>query len=405
MKIAYITVHTPWGRGETFILEEMLALRDIGGEIIVIPRDPRGGIFHRDSRILLGEAVNLPLINCSMFLVFMTSLLLKPIIWRLFYLILRSSRTWRIFMKNIVVLPKAVYIANILKKIDVVHIHAHWGSTTATLAWVIAELNKTPWSFTLHSWDIVENNMLKVKSESARFIRCISGFGRRRFIKIVGEKIEKKAKVIHMGTKVSRLSLISGKKDKIFKVIVPANLVEIKGHRYLIEACEILVKRNTNNIRFYFYGEGPLRSQLEDIIIKKQLIKHIKILKPIPHERLMHIYEKGEADLVVLPSITTERGECEGIPVSLIEAMSYGIPVISTKTGGIPELIEDGSGVMVEEKNPYAIADAIERLITDKEFYTRISIAGRKKIEREFDIRENAQKLLKLILSFEERPQ
>ena len=100
--------------------------------------------------------------------------------------------------------------------------------------------------------------------------------------------------------------------------------------------------------------------------------------------------------MVILPSITTDKGEHEGIPVTLMEAMAYGIPVISTKTGGIPELIGDGSGIMVEEKNAKAIADAIERLMLDRNFYHILSLKGREKILKEFSIKENAKNLLSL---------
>ncbi len=74
-----------------------------------------------------------------------------------------------------------------------------------------------------------------------------------------------------------------------------------------------------------------------------------------PHERLLELYRNREIDCVVLPSIVTEKGEYEGIPVSLIEAMSYKIPVVSTNTGGIPELLEGGAGIIVEQKNPYEL--------------------------------------------------
>ncbi len=87
----------------------------------------------------------------------------------------------------------------------------------------------------------------------------------------------------------------------------------------------------------------------------------------------------------------------EGIPVALMEAMAYGIPVISTNTGGIPELIGDGSGIMVEEKNAEAIADALERLIKDRDYRYEIGRMGRLRVEKEFDIEKNVRDLIELI--------
>jgi glycosyltransferase involved in cell wall biosynthesis len=112
------------------------------------------------------------------------------------------------------------------------------------------------------------------------------------------------------------------------------------------------------------------------------------------------MYKERIVDILILPSINTGNGEFEGIPVSLMEAMAFGIPVISTDTGGIPELIGDGSGIMVKEKDPEAIAVSIEKLMNDKPYYDFISERGRKKIERDFNVSIISKELLKLFLQY-----
>ena len=86
----------------------------------------------------------------------------------------------------------------------------------------------------------------------------------------------------------------------------------------------------------------------------------VELRAAIPNDELLGLYRDNRVDLLVLPSITTPEGEHEGLPTVLVEAMSFGIPVISTNTGGIPELLSDGAGLLVREKSSVALADAIE---------------------------------------------
>lgn len=95
----------------------------------------------------------------------------------------------------------------------------------------------------------------------------------------------------------------------------------------------------------------------------------------------------GRATIFCLPSIITERGGREGIPVALMEAMAMELPVVSTRTAGIPELVEhQAEGVLVPQKDPNSLASALELLLIDKDLRTRMGSAARRKITREFNI-------------------
>ena len=80
-----------------------------------------------------------------------------------------------------------------------------------------------------------------------------------------------------------------------------------------------------------------------------------------------------------------------------MEAMAYEIPVISTNTGGIPELLSEGAGIMIEPKSPIAIVEALLRLKEDQEFYTTVSQKGRVRVSKEFNNERNTQRLLRYI--------
>jgi glycosyltransferase involved in cell wall biosynthesis len=76
-----------------------------------------------------------------------------------------------------------------------------------------------------------------------------------------------------------------------------------------------------------------------------------------------------------------------------MEAMAHGVPVVSTDTGGIPELLDGGAGIMVPERNPSALADALEKLICDEVLCASIGQAGRRRIEADFAVEQTTRML------------
>ena len=98
-----------------------------------------------------------------------------------------------------------------------------------------------------------------------------------------------------------------------------------------------------------------------------------------------------------MPSIITNKGELEGIPVSLMEAMANGVPVISTNTGGIPELLSDGAGIIIEEKNAEQLANFLEKIIQNKEWTKKIGARGYYRVKEQFNIEKIVKELLRII--------
>jgi len=400
-KIVYITANTPLGAGETFVLTEMLALKKAGVDLLIIPRDISERVFHEKAKTLLTYAQIVPWFSFAIVKSLCLYILRYPYAFlRLIYRIALGARSIRIALKNLVVFSKAVHLSELLKKKDISHIHAHWGSTTSTLAYVIANITGIPWSFTVHRWDIPENNILREKVRNASFVRCIDKNGRAELNNIVKEpNLEEKIKVIHMGVDLSETIKELHRNGRVFTFICPANLVPKKGHRYLFEACRILVEKNLR-FKCFIAGDGPLERELLEMVGVSGLNSHIEFLGRITHERLFGLYSGRLIDSVVLLSIVADDGQKEGIPVALIEAMSYGIPVISTNTGGIHELIGDGSGIMVEERDPQAIADAIERLMNDTTLYDELAERGRQRVMSEFNADTVAGHLSKLFSTY-----
>jgi glycosyltransferase involved in cell wall biosynthesis len=175
-------------------------------------------------------------------------------------------------------------------------------------------------------------------------------------------------------------------------VLCPARLLPVKGHKYLLEAAALLQKQRLHFV-LHLAGDGELRNDLERLSKKLGIADRIRFLGHIPHERLIELYQNRRIAVVVLPSLDLGNGEHEGIPVSLMEAMSHGIPVVSTRTGGIPELLEDGAGVLVPPQDARALADAMAQLLSDSKTAREIGSAGRQRVEQEFCVDRIAESL------------
>jgi glycosyltransferase involved in cell wall biosynthesis len=167
------------------------------------------------------------------------------------------------------------------------------------------------------------------------------------------------------------------------RLVTPASLLPVKGHRYLLEALAGL-----DGVTLDLAGAGPLREDLE----QRALGLPVTFLGPVSHPELLAGLEQARWDAVVLPSAPTPEGDREGVPVTLVEAMAAGVPVVSTASGAIPELVTEGSGLLVPPADPAALREAIETL-RDPELRRSLAAAGRGRVEQEFDVDRIAAEL------------
>lgn len=389
MKLVYVTSSLPLGSGEAFIIPEIQELRKQGHAVKVVPLYPRGRALHVAAEEMTDPVTIQPPISLSILIGAGREFLRAP--WRA----LRGLRLLFTFqprhlLKNLAIYPKGLWLARIVRQWGAEHIHAHWAATTASMAMVASAVSGVPWSLTAHRWDVVENNLLKRKASRACFFRCISEKTREMALKrgVPAEKIV----VLHLGVHLPKERVWGGhlgRREK-YVVLCPASFIPIKGHRYLIEAMRYLPA----HVELWLAGEGELRSEAEKQVKELGLSNRVRFLGVLSHDQLLALY--GEVDLVVLPSVDLGDGLHEGIPVSLIEAMSYGIPVISTNTGGIPELLRDGAGLLVPDKDPKALAEAIQTLYKDPVYAEAVGKAGKKRVEEEFSVERITKQLLEL---------
>jgi len=146
-------------------------------------------------------------------------------------------------------------------------------------------------------------------------------------------------------------------------VLTVGRLVERKGIRYLIEAMGLLPQGL--NAELLIVGGGPLRDSLEDYARKRGLATKVKFAGRVSQEELISLYRK--ASVYVQPAVFDSRGDTEMLGVVILEAMHYGIPVVASNVGGISDIIRHReTGLLVPEKDPRALADAIAEMLTNQ---------------------------------------
>lgn len=380
MKIVFVTANLPHGTDEAFVVPEIEQLVRAGHQVLIVPRSPRGLVIHgknvaKHSRSegLYSRAVLKKAVRVARSAPLRTLRALAPVL---------SSRTMMIAAKNASVIPKALWLADIAREWGAEHLHSHWAGTTATLTMVASGFSGIPWSFTAHRWDIVENNLLKEKVRHASVARFISEDGLK-MAKAIGIGTAHNARVLYMG--VALPGAVERRTGEWPIVVCPARLVDVKGHRFLLEAWRILRMRRVH-AELWLAGDGALRSQLESFANSFGLQHSVKFLGTLSHDELLRIYKDVPVSAVVLASTDLGGGVHEGIPVALIEAMAYGIPVVATAAGGTPELVRPGTGLLVPPADPRGLADALQKLLQDPNLVRQLGDSGRKHVWQNHDV-------------------
>lgn len=396
--IAYITQLFP-SLSMTFVYREVEALREKGCQIVTFSIwKPKRDQLSAEAQHLMDSTTYVFPLNWPRFLItHLRYMITRPLrYWgTLLFLLTRPGESWKNRIRTFYHFCEAVYLAPEVQRRGVEHIHSHFALNSATVAMVLARLLNIPFSFTAHANDIFCNPiLLKQKIQAAQFIIAISEYNRKHLYSILPcPDTARKIHVVRYGVDVHRFSPPDPPAQNGRPVLLSVcRLVEKKGLPYLVKACKHLVDAGYE-FRCLIVGGGPQESLLRQMIRSSGLESYVSLEGVVFQEHLKDYLK--QADVFVLPCIVASDGDRDGIPNTLIEAMAMGIPVVSTRVSGIPELIEhEHTGLLVAEKDEQALAEALGRLLNDEPLRLRLGQAGRQRVEQEHTLDRNVEKLL-----------
>jgi glycosyltransferase involved in cell wall biosynthesis len=296
-------------------------------------------------------------------------------------------------------LYQAIYVGLRLQEAGISHVHAHFAGMAARTAFWIAKFFPITFSFTAHANDIFAPRKFEIGLdklvEAARVVVTETDYAE----KFLRERFPERADRIHRiynGLTLAEFGRATFSSDPALIVAI-GRLIAKKGFANLIHASALLVDRE-RSFRCEIFGDGPLENQLRAQIEELGLQKRVRLLgaKPQPEikERL------AKASVFVMPSMPDADGGMDNLPTVIMEAMATGLPVVSTRIGGIPEMVIDNqTGFLVQPEDAVALAGAIERVTNDRSLGRKLGQAGYERSQKLFSIEKNVRELCALLSS------
>lgn len=198
------------------------------------------------------------------------------------------------------------------------------------------------------------------------------------------------ARVHNLGIPLHDIPSRPPRQNRPFQLLFVGRMIEKKGVEYLLRAIKLLADGGLD-VGARLIGDGPLLPHLEATATSLGLASRVKFEGAQGHGIVLAAM--AVADCLVAPSVTAANGDSEGIPVTIMEAMACGLPVVSTVHAGIPELIETGvSGLLAAERDAEALRAHIKALAASPELVRGIAARARTVIEARFDAtKQNAR--------------
>jgi len=393
IRMAYFLSRYP-AVSHTFFLKEILGLRRMGFEISVASVNPPDRPMSALPPLEAEEA------NRTYYLkqtsaweaicVIVTVTLVNPVVvFRGLRAALRLGH-WDIPRKIYALFytVEAFLLGRWMRQEGLNHLHVHFGGAVATVALVAAEAWKIDYSLTIHGPEEfyeVDETYLPRKIERAKFIFCISDFCRSQLMKYCDPADWDKMHVVRLGVDPEEFKPVGRKGNPHLEIVCVGRLVPAKGQHILLRAFSLLHAKG-HAIHLTFVGDGPDSVTLKKEVAEKGLEDSVTFRGALNHDQA-HL-ALAQADIFALASFA------EGIPVALMEAMSMGIPCVTTCITGIPELIRDQKdGLLVPASSVESLAEAIESLVVDPELRERIGNAARARVIERYNLPVNLERL------------
>ncbi|NDY91914.1 glycosyltransferase family 4 protein [Ideonella livida] len=285
----------------------------------------------------------------------------------------------------------ALRLARWLRQRGCVHLHIHFAHVPAQIGMYAAALSGLGFTITAHANDIFERKLLlPQKARRAQALLTISDYNRR-YLQTQGVPDARLA-VVRCGVSLQagapRPAAAAGTPLRVGSL---GRLVEKKGMDVLLRALAQAVAQG-QDLQLDIAGDGPLREPLQALAQTLGVAPRVRFLGAMGHAQVAAWL--GSLDVFALACQVDAQGDMDGVPVALMEAMSQGVPVLSTRLSGIPELVVDGqTGLLAEPGHADSLAAQLMRLAGDAALRSRLGAAGARHALDEFSQQVNLDRL------------
>jgi len=374
-------------------MDEIDGIIDLGYEVVLCPIKPSGQI-RSDWKV--PDGVRLEVIQPHSLEVFTKGILGLLSMPKLLQASLRMTlASPRHTVKNLSIVPKCALLASALRGTDIQHVHAYWASVPASMGLLLSAQLRAPWSFTAHRWDIYENNALNLKISKALFVRFISLRGLADARQVAGRSGE--FVYVPLGVAIpNEVSKPTLDVSNVPLLAVVANLIPLKGHWVLFNAMSLL-RDGGFRTNLFVIGDGPEMAPLQGLADELGLTECITFMGQLSRSDLLRMYRVRAVDLVVSSSLERGFGQHEGVPIALVEAMSFAIPVVATDSGSCGELLDGGHHLLAKSGDAEDLARKILRVLASERAYVEASNWCRARVLVEWNSQRSAGALMKMV--------
>jgi len=384
---------------ESFILNELIELRRQGLDLVVYAiMDPGEALISEPAALLRQEVTYLH--DARHRLASWRRLLLGALrqagthptkVLRVLWALVSVHRS----LPSVRHAVEGLWLARELRSRGIVHLHAHFAHGPAAIAYMARLAGGPPFSFTAHAKDLYTTlpRNLRIRTAAASFVVTCTGHNAAYLEQVVGGR-PAGLRVLYHGTDLRRFNR-AGRAPQPGRILSVGRLVPKKGYGELLAALHLLAGAGVL-FRCDIYGGGPLRDQLAGRISELGLVDRVMLHGARLQDEILTALR--QAAVFALAPVIMEDGDRDGIPNVLVEAMAAGVPVVATRISGIPELVRDGKeGLLVEPRDPPALAGALRRVLSDASLAAQLAAAARRKVELNFDVETNTQRLCALL--------
>ncbi len=288
----------------------------------------------------------------------------------------------------------ALYFGRVLQEFGVTHVHVHFANRATHTALFLKRMG-IPFSFTAHAQDFMvdlgSDELLAEMAREAEFVAGVSDFSCGLLREKCPESADKITRVYN-GLDLSSFPKAGpGSGGGVLKIVSVGRLIEFKGFHHLIAACGQLRERGVA-FELTVVGDGPWRERLEGQIDALGLGGQVVLAGVLGGDAIRALL--AESHVFALGAIIDSKGASDILPTVIAEAMASGLPVVSTRLAGIPEMVEhDSTGLLCDPGDETGLADALARMATEPETRAAFGAAGVKLAAERFSLEETARQL------------